>query len=409
MTFIIYLIIVCYLPILGGLIPVTSFGHGIPDLDAVRILFLMMLLFYFVENAIRWKIKFSYTWIYIALIFACFAMASVFWSGTPYVLRALREVLFMILMPVLLAFIGLNLFRDKSLIKSIIKHIAISAFIVSLISIIRLLIIKVAGGGGFRSAGFGALENPNALATFLVLTFPCILYAIEKEIFPWIIGIIITGTTIIGELSTISRKGAVSMVLCLLLYLLFKKKYRLFLLIGASLSIVALILSGISMYSSRFSETTIEDEFDRRGRLVDIGMEMFKDSPLIGLGWEGYYHNYGRYSDGLRDDRDRFDAHNIYITALTDFGIIGFIPFLLIFVYPLFYSLIVLSSNSLRYGEHTRDMAILCFSAVLPFMINGYFSGGIVYRESRMFLLYSIIAIFISSIKNDHLQAKSIT
>jgi hypothetical protein len=42
-------------------------------------------------------------------------------------------------------------------------------------------------------------------------------------------------------------------------------------------------------------------------------------------------------------------------------------------------------------------MAVICIATVIPFMMNGFFAGGQFYDFSSVFVLFTQIAIFLSS------------
>jgi O-antigen ligase len=164
---------------------------------------------------------------------------------------------------------------------------------------------------------------------------------------------------------------------------------------GVVLIFLGGIFAGVSFIAERFSSENIQFQVEKRASMVGVGIKMFKDSPLIGLGWEGYYHNFGKYSNRWRQ---KYSAHNMYITSLANYGVLGFIPFMAIFIYPLIYSIKILRSKHRVYEDYVKDMAIICLISILPFMASGYFSGGMFYQTDRMFLLYSNIAFLFSSL-----------
>ena len=97
------------------------------------------------------------------------------------------------------------------------------------------------------------------------------------------------------------------------------------------------------------------------------GLQMYKESPLIGLGYNGYYENFGKYFP--LSDKLKYDAHNMYISNLVDYGLVGFILFLCILFYPLFYSRRIMRQSRIANNpENCSNMAIICISSVIPFM-----------------------------------------
>ena len=123
---------------------------------------------------------------------------------------------------------------------------------------------------------------------------------------------------------------------------------------------------------------------------------MFKTSPIIGLGYKGYYENFAKFYPNPY--RKKYDAHNIYITALANFGIIGFIPFIAIFFYPLKRSLGYLRGENYKtINSRSRKMAIICLTTLVPYMVSGWFSGGMLFSHIGMSLFYTNISLFMAS------------
>jgi O-antigen ligase len=143
--------------------------------------------------------------------------------------------------------------------------------------------------------------------------------------------------------------------------------------------------------ASRFEKNEIENQLSSRANMALAGVKMFISSPIIGKGYKGYNNNWKKYFPF--SNKDEYSAHNIFVTALANYGIVGFVPFMMIFLYPVFVSFRILrSSIKLDEEGHLNDMAIICISTVPCFMLNGYFAGGLFYNPVIMVLLYSIIS-----------------
>ena len=122
---------------------------------------------------------------------------------------------------------------------------------------------------------------------------------------------------------------------------------------------------------------------------------MFLDNPVIGLGYRGYYENFGRYFPHAATRK--YSAHNIYITALVNYGMVGFIPFLAIFFIPLVASVkILFLKRRVGASQYNKDMALICFLTLVPFMLCGVYAGGLFYNYRVLYILYSNTALFLS-------------
>jgi O-antigen ligase len=393
---VLYIMLVCYMPILDNYLPKTSFGPGIPDVGAVRFFSYLIVIAFGIETAITKQNKFFFKWIGIISIFSLITMASVSWSNYSYSPAVIQEIFNTILIPLILAIIGLNIFSERDNIDAFIKNILIAAIILSFINIFQILFFKSLVLGEVRSVG--TLGNPNLSAIFLVLIIPCLIYAVEKQIVSRIFGWVVSVSLVVGIICTVSRKGMATCILAFSLYYFLKGKIKKVFALGFVVVLMTIFLSGYAVISGRFSQEAMDKQLSGKWAMTVAGWEMFKESPLIGLGWEGYYENFGRYFQW--SSQEKYDAHNEFITALANYGLIGFIPFLCIFLYPLFVARKKLKADSSENSDNeSKELAIVCISSIIPFMLNGWFAGGLFYSPAVVVLLYANISLFLSSRK----------
>jgi O-antigen ligase len=126
------------------------------------------------------------------------------------------------------------------------------------------------------------------------------------------------------------------------------------------------------------------------------------------LGYKGYYENYGDY---IGEYGKKYDPHNIFVSALTDYGLVGFTLFMGIFLYPLLYSLKIILKERKEEGDNSLfDMAVICITSVIPLMLNGFFSGRLFFKPVILFILYTQISFvfqtgYLKSLKKKKLDA----
>lgn len=394
-----YILLVCYMPILDKYLPKTDFGPGIPDIGPVRVLSYLLIAAFFARTAQKGQIKLFPKWITFIFIYIVIVLASVSWSNYSYTIELIQTIFETTLIPIIIAIIGLNLFNERDNIDAYIKNIMLASLILSLMSIYHLLsmglidtwnVVSAAKFGKEVRSTAGTLRNPNALAIFLVLTIPCILYAVEKQMIPKKIGWVVSAFVVGGIICTISRKGVATGILAFCLYYFLKGQYKKIVAFGFVVVALTLFLSGFAFISARFNQDTMDHQLTEKWDMAKAGLQMYKKSPLIGLGWKGYYDRFGKYFPHSK--KLNYDAHNIFITALTNYGLIGFIPFLGIFLYPLFAAWKALKVND----NKQKDLAIVCISSIIPFMVNGWYAGGLFYLPMHVVLLYTNISIFLS-------------
>ena len=138
--------------------------------------------------------------------------------------------------------------------------------------------------------------------------------------------------------------------------------------------------------------------------MVLAGVDMFKKKPLYGWGYKGYYNSFGRYFK--YSVRRKYNAHNNYVTALANYGLLGFIPFMGIFLYPLVKSFGKIWSNKDLQSEKTLA-AITLLSIIFPFMCSAWFAGKLMYKPVITNLLYVYIVLFLFKLSEPLSQSKS--
>ena len=196
-----------------------------------------------------------------------------------------------------------------------------------------------------------------------------------------------------GILCTISRKGVITMVFTILLYCLLTKQYKIMAVFSALCILGGVCLFSMNTdYTKRFSSKSFAANMDNKIEFVRSGIKMFRDHPVRGSGYRGFYEMFGRYCKNSYVDR--YEAHNIFITEIANRGIIGFLPFMLIFLYPVYYCICIIKtkSDAVDHNRFSGDMAVVALCNVTSFMINGYFAGGLFFSYLIVFLLFTHIS-----------------
>jgi len=140
-----------------------------------------------------------------------------------------------------------------------------------------------------------------------------------------------------GIVTAISRGATIAFAICLLYILLRETHHR-----KQVLILFALILAGLPLVPERFFlrfENLGRDlkgsiffgeriESTSRGFYNKAGIEIWKAHPLlgVGLGSYGYYFIQPEFNPGLQASH-RLPPHNIYIQALAETGMVGFLVF----------------------------------------------------------------------------------
>jgi len=365
--------------VFGIFLPKTDFGQGIPDFDSVRLFAFLLLLFLSIEIAIYKKLKVLNPWVLILFLFSLFVFASVLWSAESYTFSFFQEYFDWIFIRLIIAIVGINVFQHYENIKKFIKHMAFGVSIMAMIGILQFFLGLTEATGTVRA--YGTFGGPNGFAVFLVLSVPFFLFALKENIVSKRIGFFAIVLAILGVLSTVSRKGALGLMLSFLIYFLIQKEFRKFymlLIIGFFCGVTIFSTQFIQQRFERFHQAELEKQIASRARMAYAGVEMFMESPLIGLGYKGYNRNFGRFFPG--SNRKNYDAHN---------------EFCMIFLYPVQRSINRLRGfRQGRVSEVGKNIAAACLAATIPLMVSFYFSGAMFYVNPYVTsLFYSLITI----------------
>ena len=202
-------------------------------------------------------------------------------------------------------------------------------------SVAAALQFSTRGGGDYRATGL--LENENQLgavaAVAFIITFYHFLYARER----WkrLGNLALCGILSAGIVTSISRGVILALVVAVCYMALREKRHR-----RAFLIFGILVLAGLPFlpryFVHRFSN--IGDEvkgtifvgtrtgLSTRGYFNKAGLKIWKANPWlgVGLGSYGYYFIQPEFNPGLRASH-RLPPHNIYLQALAEMGVVGFV------------------------------------------------------------------------------------
>ncbi|MBF0234973.1 MAG: O-antigen ligase family protein [Desulfamplus sp.] len=298
----------------------------------------------------------------------------------------IQELFFAVISPLFILSVALSAFKRIELIEQYMKHLVFVSVVFSIISIIQIILGTSEVHGYARATG--TMKNPNLLAIFLVFSIPCILYCAEKKIINRKKYFMTLGVVVLGILSTVSKKGAATMLVSFFLYFFLKRQYQKIIFILFVSFFLGMLLSGYAVFSSRFSLDAITYEVEGKWNMTLVGVDLFLEKPILGHGYKGYYENFSRFFPHA--STKKYDAHNEFITALANFGIIGIVLFLGIFLYPLNYARKIIRKSKIEgVSEVKVDMAVIGVSTIIPFMINAFYAGALFYQTIAVFAYYA--------------------
>lgn len=395
MHVIFYIMFVCYAPILA-----VFFPNILGVINSEWLLFYLLLIAFMINIILKKKFSLGGKWILTLFAYTVVVFMSITWADNySYDLYTLQRIFARVVSPLIIAFMAMNIFENKDNVYRYMKHIIIASLVLSLICIYQMTL-----GGGFADEKFRATAtfmNPNGLAIFLVLTIPCLIYGMEKQFIPKKIGLLVAASVMGGVICTVSRKGIGTMILVFFLYCILKKQFKNLIVLGIICSVLLVCLSGYQVISHRFTQKEVHRHFEGKANMAYSGVKMFIKNPIIGLGYRGYYENFGKYVP--HSVVKKCSAHNVFVTALADYGLFGFIPFMGIFIYPLVVAVKILRRKDTGINDqYLNNMAIICIISLIPFMISAYFAGGLFYRYEILFLLYTNISFSLSKYRSEY-------
>ena len=185
---------------------------------------------------------------------------------------------------------------------------------------------------GNRAGLVGLLGDPNDLALVLVIYAPLFLeLALSSRGMRRVFSVVMFCVLAFGVLATISRGGALGLAAGL--GCMFYDRGRLhtrLLVIPAVTAMLAVLLiaAGVNERSSGGLRTgRLDDSALGRFDMWQSGVRMMAYNPIAGVGFGQFTPNYQSYANNPLFWEPR-DAHNSFVKAAGETGLVGFIPFM---------------------------------------------------------------------------------
>jgi len=257
---------------------------------------------------------------------------------------------------------------------------------------IREYFLKGGPSGNFRTTGVtgGMFESGNDFAQILdmYIPFTIALFFYVKKFWLKLVWLGLTVMAVAVNVMTFSRGGFLGLI-AVLGFIFFRSDRKIVILpFLLSLLILFIIFAPASYMNRMKSISSYNQDESSQGRIDawKTGMRMFAASPLTGIGVGCFYGAYLRYGIGI----DRV-AHNSFITALAELGIVGTIPFLLL----IFFSF----QASYRVAKYLRqinrtDSFLYLIANTLPISLVGYIVTAIFLTSLYYPSLYILFGFF---------------
>ncbi len=265
-------------------------------------------------------------------------------------------------------------------------------------------LMQIAGEANDYRIG-GPIGDPNFYAQILVVLVPLALERLlhERKLFLKLLAGWALLVILLSIVFTYSRGGFLSLVVVLGLMFLFypPKVYH------VPLFIVSLLLLFYLLPANYFDRVltlreflTLDqslraDDVSIRGRTSEnlVAVEMFKDHPLLGVGWRNYPVLYVDYAEriGLAPKAEERSPHSLYLEVAAETGVLGILSFGLL-LGASFHTLLSARKEFVKAGlGHYADMA-----TAYAFGLIGYLIAAIFLHAAYPRYLYLLLGIALS-------------
>lgn len=248
--------------------------------------------------------------------------------------------------------------------------------------------------------------DANHLPPYLLTAFPSLFiyfFYVKKEYQKFVLGLLLSVFALV-LLFTFSRSGFISfsLVFMILGFVFLKRRYfQKLLTVGSVFLFAAIIIfltsqTQLSIFKRLSSVFNIEDKSTvAHGLLTYGGLELLKESPVIGLGYGSFSEHFRR--SALGREHATFDtatdvripAHSIWLEVLVETGIVGFAVYLWFMI-----SVLEAGYRSLPVLKNKRDY--LLHLALLCSMV-GILVSGIFYSYNLEFFWFFIFMVYFQS------------
>jgi O-antigen ligase len=276
----------------------------------------------------------------VAIVLLLFASLSVLWAVHTQVVRGPVILLAQL---IVLCVVVWDLASSWNRVGWVLKLVVLGATLAALLTIEQYFI------GGARRAGEGVIGGVNRTAVTLVTILPLAFYLFRSnETAFWrLLGLSYVGLAAIAVAGTLSRANFLLYPLVVAIHLALMAKTRggrrRVVLLGAGLVIAMWFLpmeavrqrvDTIAPYISQSVGAGERSEtYTTRAFVLRLGLEMFKDRPLVGYGYNNYYYMVQSYQWSVSGNPYGFltygkSAESSYVYFLANLGIVGFLLWL---------------------------------------------------------------------------------
>jgi O-antigen ligase len=311
-------------------------GAGVPDITLGRVTIAITFTLILAKGATGWRPLLHLTWVDVCMVLATIGLGVA-------ALRAVSittefQVMFdLFATPYMIYYVTKNLMTDRSMLKRVLWTLAFIGAYCAVYGIYTVMTGNVLFVGEGRLKGLtwysenlrvmrGLLDSPHVFGLVFSLAIPVDFYLLIKARSRWtkLVFALILAVTMAGLFFTYKRTAWVATMASFLVIQFFFPRFR-------GLFLVLLILAGgvMALYWNQISESAVAtervgqkvDTLNGRLDLWDVALQGWRQKPIFGYG-------FGQFL--IRSPIEVFESN--YIWVLVDAGLVGFTPFILIFV-----------------------------------------------------------------------------
>ena len=257
----------------------------------------------------------------------------------------------------------------------------------------------------------GPLDDPNYWGMVLVSVLPIAIYRVldEKRLYLKLISLVMAATILFTLLNTYSRGAFVALIVALILIAV-ERRLSWPILVFVGLIVFLFVSFAPQRYLERMQtlvslvnpndQYAIYQDSSYRGRYSEalVGLEMFFDHPVLGVGIGNYDTNYQDYARflGIETRSEQREAHSLYIEILAETGILGLIFFIGMAFYlirdQIQFRKFVISNKMFRNWDSWVSSSLI---SVITYLVTSIFLHG---AYERYFWLFIALALSINQI-----------
>lgn len=243
-------------------------------------------------------------------------------------------------------------------------------------------VANVSVDGSLILRPYGTFSHPNVLAGYLVIALISSFLFI-KNLNKYFISTIVLGAVgIFISFSRTAMAGFVFFILGFFIISIFEKykkgKLNQFLtkqnLLILALAVFILLLFSLSQFSQRVFNTSFQDEsISIRTKLAAQSIKMVSANPVFGVGINNFFDN---LSNEFNSPALLQPVHNIYLLALSETGIIGFLFLVIVFIkaaqkslYNLLIVFVIILLGSFDHYLFTLQQGQILFTLIISLLI----------------------------------------